>query len=98
MGLIALCAIPHFLELCTFSPNVFIHSLVINCLHSIKGVCCFGFQHEILLGPPKKSIDKMKTNSYHFGNARFSHIKFAKIKSDSVFLLGLENGPILYTC
>lgn len=49
----------------------------------------------------KKSIDKVKANSYHFSNARFSYIKFAKSKSylpvtDSVFLLGLENGPVLY--
>lgn len=29
----------------------------------------------------KKSIDKMKTNSYHIGNVRFSYTKFAKSKS-----------------
>lgn len=41
----------------------------------------------------KKSIDKMKTNSYRIGNARFSYTKFAKSKSylpitNSVFFVG----------
>lgn len=49
----------------------------------------------------KKSIDKVKANSYHVFNARFSNIKFVKSKlylpvTDSIFLLELENGPILY--
>lgn len=67
-------AIPHF------SPNVYIESLDDKLAFQCAKNVCYFWRVKCYEGK-KKSIDKMKTNSYHFGNARFSYSKFAKSKS-----------------
>lgn len=93
----------HFLEYTDFHQ---ICTLTLWALtsYSTNNICCFGvFQHEMLWKKKQnKTVDKMKTTSYHFVNARVSHTKFIKMKlqlpvPDSVFVLGLESRLVLYT-
>lgn len=91
-----------YFEVGEFLPNAFIgffdDKLTFQC---IKLFVVFRCSRVKCYGRKKNPLIKMKINPYYFGNARFLYTKFIKSKSylpmpDSVFLLVLESGHILY--